>query len=257
MRQVDEAAGPEQRVDPERLLVITPTYDERENIEQFVAGVLDSVPDAEVLVVDDASPDGTGAVADAIAARDGRVHVLHRSGKLGLGTAYAEGFSWALARGFTLVAQMDADGSHEPRELPRLLAAVFEGADVVLGSRNVLGGGVVGWGLGRHMLSKGGSIYARTVLGLSVRDMTTGFKVYRAEALRAIDPTTLRSNGYSFQIETTYRAIAAGLRVVEVPIVFVDRRVGRSKMSARIFGEAVVQVFGLRLSRGAPPRVFW
>ncbi len=256
MRQVDEAAGPEQRVHPERLLVITPTYDERENIEQLVGGVLGAVPDAQVLIVDDASPDGTGAVADAMASRDGRVHVLHRSGKLGLGTAYAEGFTWALDRGFTLVAQMDADGSHEPRELRRLLDAVFDGADVVLGSRNVPGGGVVGWGLGRHMLSKGGSIYARTVLGVSVRDMTTGFKVYRADALRAIDPSTLRSNGYAFQIETTYRAIAGGLRVVEVPIVFVDRRVGRSKMSARIFGEAVVQVFGLRLSRGARPRVF-
>lgn len=257
MRQVDEAAGSERRAPPERLLVITPTYDERENIEPFVHGVLAAFPSAQVLIVDDASPDGTGLVADAMAARDDRVHVLHRSGKLGLGTAYAQGFTWALERGFTLVAQMDADGSHEPRELRRLVDAAREGADLVLGSRNVPGGGVVGWGLGRHVLSKGGSTYARALLGLSVRDMTTGFKVYRADALRAIDPGSLRSNGYSFQIETTYRAIRRGLRVVEVPIVFVDRRVGRSKMSTRIFGEAVVQVWRLRLSRGARPRVFW
>ncbi|MRG92524.1 polyprenol monophosphomannose synthase [Polyangium spumosum] len=230
-----------------RILVVTPTYNERDNLPRFVRSVLEVVPEAHVLVVDDASPDGTGEVADALAAEDTRVAVLHRPGKLGLGTAYVDGFRRALERGYDVVVEMDADLSHDPKYLPAFLQAIEEGADVVLGSRNVAGGGVVGWGPGRHVLSKGGSLYARTILGVPIRDLTTGFKAFSRRALLAIDIETLRSNGYSFQIETTYRALRKGLRVVEVPIVFVDRRAGHSKMSRSIFAEAVVEVWRLRL----------
>lgn len=247
-----------------RTLVVTPTYNEAENVQPFVRAVLEAAPFASVLVVDDASPDGTGALADELAARDPRVSVLHREGKRGLGRAYVAGFLWALERGFEVVLEMDADFSHDPEHLPRFFAALADGADVVVGSRGVPGGRVEGWGLGRHVLSKGGSLYARTVLGAHVRDMTTGFKAYTAEALRRIDPASLRSNGYSFQIETTYRALEQGLRVVEVPIVFVDRRVGRSKMSRSTVTEALTEVWRLRLGawlarrasrgRGGPSR---
>lgn len=231
-----------------RTLVITPTYDERDNLVPFLDGLLAAVPSAEVLVVDDASPDGTGAVADAYAERDPRVSVLHRAGKLGLGSAYVEGFRRALAGGYDAVCEMDADGSHDPKHLPAMLDAIADGrADLVLGSRNVPGGGVVGWGLGRHALSKGGSLYARVILGVPVRDLTTGYKVFSRRALLAVDPDGLRSNGYAFQVETTFRALRQGLRVLELPIVFEDRRVGRSKMSRRIFAEAVVEVVRLRV----------
>lgn len=231
-----------------RTLVITPTYDERACLEAFLDGLFAAVPACDVLVVDDASPDGTGALADAYAARDRRVSVLHRAAKLGLGSAYVEGFRRALDAGYDAICEMDADGSHDPRYLPAMLDELASGrADLVLGSRNVRGGGVVGWGLGRHVLSKGGSLYARAVLGAPVRDMTTGYKAFSRRALLAIDPDSLRSNGYSFQVETTYRALRRGLRVVELPIVFEDRRVGRSKMSRRIFAEAVVEVVRLRL----------
>jgi dolichol-phosphate mannosyltransferase len=232
-------------MDP-RTLIVTPTYNERDNLAEFVAAVRAAAPSADVLVVDDASPDGTGALADALAAGDPHVHVIHRAGKLGLGTAYVEGFRYALGGGYDVVFEMDADLSHDPGYITRFLAAVEAGADVVLGSRNVPGGGVEGWGLGRHVLSKGGSLYARSILGVDVRDLTTGFKAYTRRALTEIDLETVRSNGYSFQIETTYRALRKGLRVVEVPIVFVDRRAGRSKMSRRIFAEAVTQVWRLR-----------
>jgi dolichol-phosphate mannosyltransferase len=230
-----------------RTLIITPTYNERDNLAELISSALAEVPEANVLVVDDASPDGTGVLADAIAAEDARVRVLHRPAKLGLGTAYVEGFRRALAEGYEVAFEMDADLSHDPRYLPRFFEAIAEGADVVLGSRNVPGGGVEGWGLGRHTLSKGGSLYARAILGAPVRDMTTGFKAYTRRALEAIDPESLRSNGYAFQIETTYRALRKGLRVVEVPIVFVDRTAGSSKMSRRIFAEAIVEVWRLRL----------
>jgi len=229
-----------------RVLIVTPTYNERDNLPEFVAAVHAAAPGAHLLVVDDASPDGTGPLADALAAADPRVSVLHRPGKLGLGTAYVDGFRWAIARGYDVVFEMDADLSHDPAYIPAFLAAVAGGADVVLGSRNVPGGGVEGWGLGRHALSKGGSLYARAILGVGVRDLTTGFKAYTRRALEVIDPGTVRSNGYSFQIETTYRALRKGLRVVEVPIVFVDRRAGRSKMSRRIFAEAITEVWRLR-----------
>ncbi|MEM1415152.1 MAG: polyprenol monophosphomannose synthase [Myxococcota bacterium] len=229
-----------------RLLIVTPTYDERDNLEPFLEGVFAALPTAEVLVVDDASPDGTGELADAIAARDGRVHVMHRPGKMGLGSAYIDAFGWALERGYELVFEMDTDLSHDPGYLPDFLAAFEAGADVVIGSRNVPGGGVEGWGLGRHVLSKGGSLYSRTVLGLSVRDLTSGYKAFRAEVLRQLGLTNVRSNGYSFQVELTYRAIRRGFRVSEVPIVFVDRRAGQSKMSRRIFAEAVMMMPKLR-----------
>jgi dolichol-phosphate mannosyltransferase len=229
-----------------RILVVTPTYNERDNLAEFVAAVHRVAPQVDLLVVDDASPDGTGALGDALAAADPRIHVIHRAGKLGLGTAYVEGFRFALARGYDVVFEMDADLSHDPAYIPRFLDAIAAGADVALGSRNVAGGGVEGWGVGRHVLSKGGSLYARTILGVPVRDLTTGYKAYTRRALDLIDVGTVRSNGYSFQIETTFRALRKGLRVVEVPIVFVDRRAGRSKMCRRIFAEAIVEVWRLR-----------
>ncbi len=230
------------------LLVVVPTFMEADNLPSLVEAILRALPASHVLIVDDASPDGTGAVADRLARSNAGVHVLHRSGKLGLGTAYVQGFAWALDRGYRLVGEMDADHSHDPRDLVRLVAAIADGADVAVGSRNVPGGGIVGWGLGRHVLSKGGSMYARLVLGTPIRDMTTGFKVYRREALAAISPATLRSNGYAFQIETTWRALRKGKNVVEVPIVFVDRRVGASKMDRKIFVEAIAGVWRMRLA---------
>jgi dolichol-phosphate mannosyltransferase len=229
------------------VLIVVPTYNERDNLAELVEAVHASVPGAHLLVVDDASPDGTGALGDSIAAADPRVAVIHRPGKLGLGTAYVDGFRHALRHGYEAIFEMDADFSHDPAYIPRFLEALAAGADLVLGSRNVPGGGVEGWGLDRHLLSKGGSLYARTILGVPVRDLTTGFKAYTRRALEVIDPETIRSNGYSFQIETTYRALRKGLRVVEVPIVFVDRRAGRSKMSRRIFAEAIAEVWRLRI----------
>ena len=228
-------------------LVITPTYREHENLGAFVTELFRRVPDAHLLVVDDASPDGTGELADEIARKDERVRVLHRPKKMGLGTAYVEGFRVALRDGYDVTIEMDADLSHDASVVPEMLREIAHGADVVVGSRAVPGGRIVGWGPLRHAMSKGGSLYARTILGVeAVRDMTTGFKAYTATALRAIDIETLRSNGYAFQIETTYRALRKNLRVVEIPITFVDRRVGQSKMSRRIFAEAVIEVLRLR-----------
>ncbi len=232
---------------PRRILIITPTYNERENLPSFLAGVFAVLPEAAVLVVDDNSPDGTGALADEAAARDPRVQVLHRPGKMGLGSAYLEGFRWALDRDFDVVFEMDTDHSHDPKYLPDFLRAIDAGADVVIGSRNIPGGGVEGWGPGRHVISKGGSVYSRTILGLSVRDLTSGYKAFTREALDRIDITAVRSNGYSFQIELTYRAILRGMKVTEVPILFVDRRAGASKMSRKIFAEAILMVWKLRL----------
>jgi len=230
-----------------RILIIVPTYNERDNLPILVDAIFAVLDKAHVLVVDDASPDGTGQVADEIAARDTRVRVLHRKGKLGLGTAYVDGFRLALEQGYEVVVEMDADMSHDPRYLPALVGALEEGADVAVGSRNIPEGGVEGWGLGRELLSKGGSLYSRTILGVDVRDLTTGYKAFTRRALEVIGVDQIRSNGYSFQIETTYRALCWGLHVVEVPIVFVDRRVGRSKMSRRVFAEAVGMVWKLRV----------
>lgn len=231
----------------ERVLIVTPTYNERENLSRFLAGVFEVLPRAHVLVVDDASPDGTGELADQFAADDPRVHVLHRPGKLGLGTAYLDGFRWGLAEPFDVFFEMDTDLSHDPRYLPDFLDALAEGADLVIGSRNVSGGGVEGWGVGRHMLSKGGSLYSRTWLGLPVQDLTSGYKGFRRSVLEGLALDGVSSNGYSFQIELTYRAALAGFVVREVPIIFVDRRAGHSKMSRRIVVEAVLMVPALRL----------
>lgn len=229
-----------------RTLIIVPTYNERDNIPILIDAVFAVDEKMNVLVVDDASPDGTGQVAEDIAQRDSRVRVLHRRGKLGLGTAYVEGFRMALEQGYDVVVEMDADMSHDPRYLPALLGALEDGADVAIGSRNIPDGGVEGWGLGRQILSKGGSLYSRLILGVDIRDLTTGYKAFSRRALEVIGIDQIQSNGYSFQIETTYRALCWGLIVVEVPIVFVDRRVGRSKMSRRVFAEAVTMVWKLR-----------
>jgi dolichol-phosphate mannosyltransferase len=227
-----------------RTLVITPTYNERENLAPLACAVLAVDPGIDILVVDDGSPDGTGAVADQLARNTGRVHVLHRTGKQGLGTAYVAGFRFALAHGYERVVEMDADGSHRPEDLGRLLAAA-DHADVVIGSRNVPGGRVVGWSRMRQMLSKGGSLYARAVLGLPVRDCTGGFKVFQRQALEALDSVGLRSNGYAFQIEVNHACVRAGLRIAELPIVFPDRSRGKSKMSGRIAIEAAAMVLRL------------
>ncbi|MBI4704327.1 MAG: polyprenol monophosphomannose synthase [Deltaproteobacteria bacterium] len=229
-----------------KILVLTPTYEERENLRPFVAALWRTLPAADLLVIDDGSPDGTGALADELAAADARIGVRHRPRKLGLGTAYREGFLHALAEGYDLIFQMDADRSHDPRHLPAMLRAVAHGADVVLGSRAVAGGGVVGWGLGRHVLSRGGSLYARTILGLPLRDLTTGYRAFTRRALEIIDVGSLGSNGYAFQIETAYRAWQRGLHVIEVPIVFVDRRAGRSKLGRTVLAEAVLMPWRLR-----------
>ncbi len=230
-----------------KTLIVTPTYNEHENLPRFVGLVRAAAPEADLMIVDDASPDGTGEIADDLASRDHGIHVIHRPGKLGLGTAYVDAFRWGLARGYDRFFEMDADLSHDPNDLPKMVRALDDGADIVIGSRNVRGGGVEGWGPGRNVLSKGGSLYARTVLGLHVRDLTAGYKGFTRRALEAIGLEHIRSNGYSFQIEMTYRAHLRGMKIVEVPVVFVDRRVGHSKMNRRIFMEAVSVVWKLRL----------
>jgi len=230
------------------VLVIVPTYNERDNLPEIVAAVHEHLPEADLLVVDDNSPDGTGAVADEIAARDGKVHVLHRAGKQGLGTAYVAGFKWALARDYQFLFEMDCDFSHDPKYLPLMLARARDGADLVLGSRYVDGGGTVNWGPMRKLISRGGSFYARTILGIGVRDVTGGFKCFRRATLEKLDLDSVSAQGYGFQIEMTYRTIRHGMRVEEIPIVFVDRRVGQSKMSKKIFLEALTLVWKLRLA---------
>lgn len=227
-------------------LVVIPTFNEADNILLLVEAILGAVPHADVLVIDDASPDGTAARVAQLAARDGRVHLIERAAKLGIGSAYVAGFSWGLARGYARFVQMDADFSHEPKFVSVLMAVLDGGADVAIGSRNVAGGAIRGWGVFRHLLSKGGSLYARTILRSSVRDMTSGFKAYTRRALELLDVVGLRFSGYAFQIETTQRALDLGLHVAEVPIVFVDRRAGKSKMSRREVVEAVVAVWRLR-----------
>jgi dolichol-phosphate mannosyltransferase len=234
--------------------VVLPTYNEIDNLEGISAAILEQLPDATLLVVDDDSPDGTGAMADRLAAADPRIRVRHRPGKEGLGRAYIDGFGVALEGGARRIVQMDADWSHQPMYLPALVRALEggpgtprpDGADLVIGSRYVKGGGVVDWGIGRKIISRGGSLFARIVLWLAPHDLTGGFKAWRRETLEAIDQGRLHSGGYVFQIEMTYHASRAGARVVEVPIVFPDRRVGQSKMSRRIFLEALTVVLRLR-----------
>ena len=232
-----------------KALIIGPTYNERENAPGICERLWAGLPDVDLLFVDDNSPDGTGELLDDMAAKNPRVHVMHRAGKLGLGTAYVAGFKWALARDYEYVFEMDADGSHDPVYLPQMLALAEDHADVVVGSRNVPGGGTRNWGVGRKIISRGGSFYARTILGIDVRDVTAGFICWRRRALEVLDLDTLGSNGYMFQIETKYRALQAGMKLVETPIIFVDRRVGQSKMSRAIVAEALTKVWALRFGR--------
>jgi dolichol-phosphate mannosyltransferase len=237
--------------------VVLPTYNEAENLEPIVAAILAALPAATLLVVDDGSPDGTGQIANQLAAADARVRVLHRAAKAGLGRAYLAGFRVALDGGAMAVLQIDADWSHDPGSLPGLLEPLTNGsADLVIGSRYTPGGRVVDWGMARRLVSRGGSLFARLVLGLPVRDLTGGFKAWRAETLAAIDFGGVHAGGYVFQIEMTYRANRLGARVHEVPITFRDRRVGQSKMSRRIIVEALIVVCQLRFDelRGRGPR---
>ena len=231
---------------PDRALVIIPTFNERENITRIIPAVLAQDDRLEVLVVDDGSPDGTGDLVDRIAAENPKVHALHRSGKLGLGTAYVAGFRWALERDYEFIFEMDADFSHNPDRLPKFLEAI-EHADLVLGSRYQNGQvNVVNWPMSRLFLSYSANIYARRVTGLQVFDATGGFKCFRRKVLESIDLSDVRSNGYAFQIEMTFRAWKKGFRIIEIPIVFVDRTEGASKMSKRIVREAVWMVWRLR-----------
>jgi dolichol-phosphate mannosyltransferase len=229
-------------------LVCIPTYNERDNVEAIARAALSADGRVDVLIIDDNSPDGTGQIADQLAATESRAHVLHRPSKEGLGKAYLDGFRWALERGYQLILEMDADFSHDPKYLPRLLDQAQAGADLVLGSRYVEGGGTVNWGLLRRMVSRAGSLYARSVLSLDLRDLTGGFKCFRRQVLESVQLPSVQSTGYAFQIELTYRAIKKGFRVVEIPIVFEDRRVGQSKMSWKIVLEALTMVWTLRLT---------
>jgi dolichol-phosphate mannosyltransferase len=231
-----------------RAMVCLPTYNERDNLEPMVRALGEQIDTARdrVLVIDDNSPDGTGAIADGLAAELPWVEVLHRATKEGLGKAYLAGFHRALAEGAELVLEIDCDFSHDPKEVPNLIATCEAGADLALGSRWIEGGGTVNWGRGRKFVSRGGSFYARTILGVDVRDLTGGFKCFRRIVLETIDLDAIEAKGYGFQIETTYRALRAGFRVVEIPITFVDRRVGESKMDSSIVVEAMLQVPVLR-----------
>ena len=239
--------------------VILPTYNEAENLPGISAAILQALPGAVLLVVDDGSPDGTGDLADGLAAADARVQVKHRAAKQGLGRAYLDGFDEALRGGATRIVQMDADWSHDPTALPRLIAPIEEEkADLVIGSRYTKGGSVEDWGIVRRVISRGGSIFARIVLSLRPHDLTGGFKAWRATTLGSVPLDGVRAGGYVFQIEMTYRASRLGARVVEVPITFRDRRVGQSKMSRRILVEALIVVLTLRWDelrgRGPVPR---
>jgi dolichol-phosphate mannosyltransferase len=223
------------------LLVIIPTYNERDNIELIIERLLAAVPTAHVLVVDDGSPDGTGKVVDGMGADDDRIHALHRAAKTGLGTAYVDGFTWGLERGYDVLVEMDADGSHAPEQLPRLLDALHN-ADLVLGSRWVQGGRVVNWAKSRELLSRSANLYTRLALGIGLHDATGGFRAYRGAVLKAIDYRSVASQGYCFQIDLASRAVQAGFRVVEVPITFLERERGESKMSGSIVSEALWRV---------------
>ena len=232
-----------------KALVIIPTYNEKENIHSIVELVLSQAPNLDVLVVDDNSPDGTAGIVDELAQANPRVHLLSRPGKQGLGTAYIAGFRWGLARGYAYLIEMDADFSHDPREIPNMLKAIQQ-ADLVLGSRYINGVRVVNWPLSRLFLSKSASYYVRIITGLPVHDPTGGFKCFRRRVLEAIELDEVRSNGYAFQVEVTYKAWMKGFRVREIPITFVDRHAGKSKMSGHIVREALWMVWGLALSQG-------
>lgn len=230
-----------------RTLIVVPTYNEVDNLKPLTEQIFSFVPDdVDVLVVDDHSPDGTGELADQLVAQNSRIHVLHRKGKQGLGTAYVAGFSWGLEKGYEALVEMDADFSHHPKYLPTMLSTLKEN-DVSIGSRYVNGGGTLNWGIGRKILSRGGGIYSRLILGAPIRDFTGGFNGWTAKTLRALDLHTLRSDGYSFQIELKYRAFLKGFKIQEFPIIFEDRKVGQSKMNSRIVFEALGRVWWFRL----------
>jgi len=236
-------------VENERALVIIPTYNEKENIRSVVQLVLSQAANLDVLVVDDNSPDGTAAIVTEVAKAEPRVNLMSRAGKLGLGTAYIAGFKWGLSKGYDYLIEMDADFSHDPREIPNMLKAIQQ-ADLILGSRYINGVRVVNWPLSRLFLSKGASYYVRIITGLPVHDPTGGFKCFRRQVLEAIELDTVRSNGYAFQIEMSYKAWMKGFRVREIPITFADRYAGQSKMSGHIVREALWMVWSLALSHG-------
>lgn len=231
-----------------RTLICMPTYNEAENIRPILAAIADVVPEVHVLVIDDNSPDGTGDIVDELAADDPRIHALHRQQKAGLGKAYLAGFEWALARDYEYIIEMDADFSHQPKYLPEMIDQLGS-YDVVVGSRYVAGGGTKDWGFIRQLISRGGGIYARTILGIDVQDLTAGFVGWRAGVLRDIDVERVEASGYVFQIEMKYRAYKRGYRLLEIPIVFPDRIVGVSKMSPNIAAEALWRVWGIRFKK--------
>lgn len=234
-------------------VIIMPTYNERENLAEIIPAIMQAAPWANVLVVDDNSPDGTGQLADEMAAHDSRIKVLHRPGKQGLGTAYIQGFKMAIAHGFDRIFEMDADFSHDPKYLPALLRA-SEDADLVIGSRYIPGGSTPNWSAMRRFISGGGNTFARTMLGIRVHDCTAGFRCYHRTALEALDLDSIRSQGYSFQVELVYQVLRQRLRVKEIPITFVDRRVGQSKMSRGIFVEGFQFVIRTLRRTGRAPR---
>ncbi len=231
-----------------KTLIIIPTYNERENLRPLLDEIFVNAPQSDILVVDDNSPDGTGNLADQIAEEDTRVHVLHRAGKLGLGTAYIAGFKYAIAHEYDAAFEMDADFSHDPRYLPDFLKAI-ESADLVIGSRYVKGGGTPNWSLLRRFISGGGNIYTRIVLGLPIHDCTAGYRCYRRSVLEQINLDTVQSQGYAFQVELVHRVLQHGFKIVEIPIIFMDRRVGKSKMSRKIFIEGFLSVLRIRFGK--------
>lgn len=223
------------------ILVIVPTYNERDSLPVIVTRIRSSVPEAHILIADDNSPDGTGEIADSLAAEDTNIHVMHRAGKQGLGAAYIAGFTWGLDNGYDVLVEMDADGSHQPEQLPLLLDAL-RGADLVLGSRWVAGGGTENWPKSREILSKGGNLYTRAMLGVPIHDATGGYRAFRASTLRRLDLHTVASQGYCFQVDLAWRTVQRGMTVTEVPITFVERSLGASKMSRSIVAEALWRV---------------
>jgi len=236
-----ESAGEAPFADLGRILVIVPTYNERDSLPLIVERIRAAVPEVDILVADDNSPDGTGAIADSLAEADGHVQVMHRHGKDGLGAAYIAGFTWGLQNGYDVLVEMDADGSHQPEQLPRLLDAL-RGADLVLGSRWITGGGTENWSKGREVLSRGGNVYTRVMLGVPIHDATGGYRAFRADTLRRLDLHTVASQGYCFQVDLAWRTVQRGMTVEEVPITFVERSVGDSKMSKAIVAEALLRV---------------
>jgi dolichol-phosphate mannosyltransferase len=237
-----------------KTLIIIPTYNEYENLESLLRSIFAYAPHTDVLIVDDNSPDGTGKLADQLHEDDARIQVIHRAGKLGLGTAYVAGFKYAISNGYDAAFEMDADFSHDPQYLPNFLRAI-EDADLVIGSRYVPGGATPNWSLARRLISGCGNIFARFMLGIPVHDCTAGYRCYRREVLESIDLDSIQSQGYAFQVELAYRVMQQGFTIVETPIVFMDRRVGKSKMSRKIVAEALLYVLRTRLKRQTPSKL--